>query len=105
VVVYKIDRLTRSLADFERHEVPFASVTQQFNNTTSMGRLMLNVLLSFAQFKSEVTGERIRNKIAASKRQGMWMGAPRLWATTSRTACWSSTKPRRRWCAVSSRKC
>ncbi|SFL94637.1 recombinase family protein [Nitrosomonas communis] len=81
VVVYKIDRLTRSLADFsqmveifERYEVSFVSVTQQFNTTTSMGRLMLNVLLSFAQFEREVTGERIRDKIAAAKRKGMWMG-------------------------------
>ena len=81
VVVYKIDRLTRSLADFskmvevfERQGVSFVSVTQQFNTTTSMGRLMLNVLLSFAQFEREVTGERIRDKIAASKRKGMWMG-------------------------------
>ena len=81
VVVYKIDRLTRSLADFskmvevfERHNVSFVSVTQQFNTTTSMGRLMLNVLLSFAQFEREVTGERIRDKIAAAKRKGMWMG-------------------------------
>lgn len=81
VVVYKIDRLTRSLADFskmvevfERREVSFVSVTQQFNTTTSMGRLMLNVLLSFAQFEREVTGERIRDKIAAAKRKGMWMG-------------------------------
>ena len=81
VVVYKIDRLTRSLADFskmvevfERQGVSFVSVTQQFNTTTSMGRLMLNVLLSFAQFEREVTGERIRDKIAASKAKGMWMG-------------------------------
>ncbi len=81
VVVYKIDRLTRSLADFskmvevfERFGVSFVSVTQQFNTTTSMGRLMLNILLSFAQFEREVTGERIRDKIAASKRKGMWMG-------------------------------
>ena len=81
VVVYKIDRLTRSLADFarlieifERHKVTFVSVTQQFNTTTSMGRLMLNILLSFAQFEREVTGERIRDKITASKRKGMWMG-------------------------------
>jgi DNA invertase Pin-like site-specific DNA recombinase len=81
VVVYKIDRLTRSLADFskmvevfERRAVSFVSVTQQFNTTTSMGRLMLNVLLSFAQFEREVTGERIRDKIAAAKRKGMWMG-------------------------------
>ena len=81
VVVYKIDRLTRSLADFskmvevfERQGVSFVSVTQQFNTTTSMGRLMLNVLLSFAQFEREVTGERIRDKIAAAKRKGLWMG-------------------------------
>ena len=81
VVVYKIDRLTRSLADFarmvelfDRHAVSFVSVTQSFNTTSSMGRLTLNVLLSFAQFEREVTGERIRDKIAASKRKGMWMG-------------------------------
>jgi DNA invertase Pin-like site-specific DNA recombinase len=81
VVVYKIDRLTRSLADFarlvelfDRHNVSFVSVTQQFNTTSSMGRLTLNVLLSFAQFEREVTGERIRDKIAASKAKGMWMG-------------------------------
>ncbi len=81
VVVYKIDRLTRSLADFAKiveifdaKRVSFVSVTQQFNTTTSMGRLTLNVLLSFAQFEREVTGERIRDKIAASKQKGMWMG-------------------------------
>src|SRR5499433_1803276 len=81
VVVYKVDRLTRSLADFaklielfDRHGVSFVSVTQQFNTTTSMGRLMLNMLLSFAQFEREVTGERIRDKIAASKKKGLWMG-------------------------------
>lgn len=81
IVVYKVDRLTRSLADFakmvERFDalgVSFVSVTQQFNTTTSMGRLTLNVLLSFAQFEREVTGERIRDKIAASKKKGMWMG-------------------------------
>jgi site-specific DNA recombinase len=81
IVVYKIDRLTRSLADFARmveifdtHGVSFVAVTQQFNTTTSMGRLTLNVLLSFAQFEREVTGERIRDKIAASKKRGMWMG-------------------------------
>src|SRR5690242_18656025 len=81
VVVYKIDRLTRSLADFakiveilDQRNASFVSVTQQFNTTTSMGRLTLNVLLSFAQFEREVTGERIRDKIAASKRKGMWMG-------------------------------
>ncbi len=81
VVVYKVDRLTRSLADFAKmvevfdaHGVSFVAVTQQFNTTTSMGRLTLNVLLSFAQFEREVTGERIRDKIAASKKKGMWMG-------------------------------
>src|SRR6266436_3396315 len=81
VVVYKVDRLTRSLADFAKiveifdaKGASFVSVTQQFNTTTSMGRLTLNVLLSFAQFEREVTGERIRNKIAASKKKGMWMG-------------------------------
>ena len=81
VVVYKVDRLTRSLADFAKivqvfdsDNVSFVSVTQQFNTTSSMGRLTLNVLLSFAQFEREVTGERIRDKIAASKRKGMWMG-------------------------------
>ena len=81
VVVYKIDRLTRSLFDFAKiveafdaRSVSFVSITQQFNTTTSMGRLTLNVLLSFAQFEREVAGERIRDKIAASKQKGMWMG-------------------------------
>jgi site-specific DNA recombinase len=81
VVVYKVDRLTRSLTDFAKiievfdsHAVSFVSVTQQFNTTTSMGRLTLNVLLSFAQFEREITGERIRDKFAASKKKGMWMG-------------------------------
>jgi len=81
VVVYKVDRLTRSLSDFARiietfdtQGISFVSVTQQFNTTTSMGRLTLNVPLSFAQFEREVTGERIRDKIAASKKKGMWMG-------------------------------
>lgn len=81
IVVYKVDRLTRSLTDFAKiietldaHKVSFVSVTQQFNTTNSMGRLTLNVLLSFAQFEREVTGERIRDKIASSKRKGMWMG-------------------------------
>jgi site-specific DNA recombinase len=83
VVVYKVDRLTRSLADFAKlvelfdaHGVSFVSVTQQFNTTTSMGRLTLNVLLSFAQFEREVIGERVRDKIAASKRKGLWVGGP-----------------------------
>jgi site-specific DNA recombinase len=81
VVVYKIDRLTRSLFDFakiveafEAKGVSFVSITQQFNTSSSMGRLTLNVLLSFAQFERELAGERIRDKIAASKKKGMWMG-------------------------------
>jgi site-specific DNA recombinase len=81
VLVYKIDRLTRSLMDFARMvemfdqaSASFVSITQAFNTTTSMGRLTLNVLLSFAQFEREVTGERIRDKIAQSKAKGMWMG-------------------------------
>jgi site-specific DNA recombinase len=81
IVVYKVDRLTRALADFaklvelfDKHNVSFVSVTQQFNTTTSMGRLTLNVLLSFAQFEREVTSERIRDKIAASKRPTTWLG-------------------------------
>ena len=94
VVVYKVDRLTRSLADFARlveifdgQGVSFVSVTQQFNTTSSMGRLTLNVLLSFAQFEREVTGERIRDKIAASKQKGMWMGGnvPLGYAARERT--------------------
>jgi len=83
IVVYKVDRLTRSLADFAKivelldaNEASFVSVTQAFNTTNSMGRLTLNVLLSFAQFEREVTGERIRDKIAASKKKGLWMGGP-----------------------------
>src|SRR6267378_2949208 len=83
VVVYKVDRLTRSLADFaklvelfDQHSVSFVSVTQSFNTTTSMGRLTLNVLLSFAQFEREVIGERVRDKIAASRRKGIWTGGP-----------------------------
>ena len=81
IVVYKVDRLTRSLADFAKlvelfdaHGVSFTSVTQAFNTTTSMGRLTLNMLSSFAQFEREITGERIRDKVAASKRKGIWMG-------------------------------
>ena len=83
IVVYKVDRLTRSLADFAKlvelfdaHDVSFVSVTQSFNTTSSMGRLTLNVLLSFAQFEREVIGERVRDKIAASKRKGIWVGGP-----------------------------
>ena len=81
IVVYKVDRLSRSLTDFARivevfdkHNASFVSITQQFNTTTSMGRLTLNILLSFAQFEREVIGERIRDKFAASRRKGMWMG-------------------------------
>ena len=81
IVVYKVDRLTRSLADFaklvelfDEHDVSFISVTQAFNTTTSMGRLTLNMLLSFAQFEREITGERIRDKVAASKKRGIWTG-------------------------------
>src|SRR6202042_2532771 len=81
VVVYKVDRLTRALSDFaklvevfDRRDVSFVSITQQFNTTTSMGRLTLNILLSFAQFERELIGERVRDKIAASKKKGMWMG-------------------------------
>src|SRR5262245_24238400 len=83
VVVYKVDRLTRSLADFaklvelfDEYGVSFVSITQSFNTTSSMGRLTLNVLLSFAQFEREVIGERVRDKIAASKRKGLWVGGP-----------------------------
>ena len=83
VLVYKVDRLTRSLADFaklielfEAHRVSFVSVTQSFNTRSSMGRLTLNVLLSFAQFERELIGERVRDKIAASKRKGLWVGGP-----------------------------
>ena len=81
IVVYKVDRLTRSLADLAKivdvldaHDASFVSVTQQFNTAASMGRLTLNMLLSFAQFEREIAGERIRDKIAASKKKGMWMG-------------------------------
>ena len=86
VLVYKVDRLTRSLADlaklielielFDAHGVSFVSVTQSFNTSSSMGRLTLNVLLSFAQFERELIGERVRDKIAASKRKGLWVGGP-----------------------------
>jgi site-specific DNA recombinase len=108
VVVFKVDRLTRSLADFaeiveifDAQRVSFVSVTQAFNTTTSMGRLTLNVLLSFAQFEREVTGERIRDKIAASKKRACgWAGSPRS-ATTSRNANSSSMKRKRRPCALS----
>src|SRR5207248_9786628 len=109
VVVYQVDRLTRSLADFARlvelfdaQSVSFVSVTQQFNTTSSMGRLTLNVLLSFAQFEREVTGERMRDKIAASKKKGMWMGGNVPLAMTRASARSSSTRPRPRPSAASS---
>ena len=95
IVVYKVDRLTWSLSDFAKMVdlfdgagVSLVSVTQAFNTTSSMGRLTLNVLLSFAQFEREVTAERIRDKVAASKRKGMWMGALSLWVMMSRTRRW-----------------
>ena len=99
-MVYKVDRLTRSLADFAKlvelfdlHSVSFVSITQSFNTTTSMGRLTLNVLLSFAQFEREVVGERVRDKIAASKRKGLWVGGPVPSATpASRRSSWFSLK-------------
>ena len=103
IVVYKVDRLTRSLADFaklvelfDKHGVSFVSVTQQFNTTTSMGRLTLNVLLSFAQFEREVTSERIRDKIAASKRKGLWVGgmAPLGYDTRERKITVNKLRPR-----------
>ena len=104
IVVYKVDRLTRSLADFaklvelfDEHQV--SSDTQAFNTTTSMGRLTLNVLLSFAQFEREVTGERIQDKIAASKRKGIWMGGvvPRQSKDVCRAALASSVSSTCRW--------
>ena len=103
VVVYKVDRLTRSLSDFaklielfEARGVTFVSVTQQFNTTTSMGRLMLNVLLSFAQFEREVTGERIRDKIAAAKKKGLWMGGTPPIGYESKAKSYWSIRPKRR---------
>jgi len=109
IVVYKVDRLTRSLADFaklvelfDKHTVSFVSVTQQFNTTTSMGRLTLNVLLSFAQFEREVTSERIRDKISASKRKGLWVGGMVPLGTTATSEGSPSTRLRRTGCALSS---
>jgi DNA invertase Pin-like site-specific DNA recombinase len=108
VLVYKVDRLTRSLADFAKlielfdaHAVSLVSVTQSFNTSSSMGRLTLNVLLSFAQFERELIGERVRDKIAASKRKGLWVGGPsrsamRPW---TRRSLW--LQPRLRRCARS----
>ena len=104
IVVYKVDRLTRSLADFAKlvelfdaHGVSFVSVTQQFNTTTSMGRLTLNVLLSFAQFEREVTSERIRDKIAASKRKGLWVGGMVPMGYRVKDHRRSRTRPREAW--------
>jgi site-specific DNA recombinase len=101
VVVYKVDRLTRALSDFaklvdvfDRCGVSFVSITQQFNTTTSMGRLTLNVLLSFAQFEREVTGERIRGQDCGIQEKACGWAACRRWVTTSRTASWSSTTPK-----------
>ena len=110
VVVYKVDRLTRSLSDFakivemfDKNGVSFVSVTQQFNTTSSMGRLTLNVLLSFAQFEREVTGERIRDKIAASKKKGMWMGGqPPLGYDVKDRKLVVNTRPRPRQSGTSS---
>jgi DNA invertase Pin-like site-specific DNA recombinase len=108
VVVYKVDRLTRSLADFAKmveifdaRGVSFVAVTQQFNTTTSMGRLTLNVLLSFAQFEREVTAERIRDKIAASKRKGMWMGGVPPLDMRLESVGWSSIRPKPTRCGTS----
>ena len=109
VVVYKIDRLTRSLADFAKiveildaRGASFVSVTQQFNTTTSMGRLTLNVLLSFAQFEREVIGERIRDKMPPRKRRGCGWAASHRSVIGCRTASCSSSKARRKSCARSS---
>ena len=109
IVVYKVDRLTRSLADFaklvelfDEHNVSFVSVTQQFNTTTSMGRLTLNVLLSFAQFEREVTSERIRDKISASKRKCSGSAAWSRSATTPANEASPPTSLRRTGCALSS---
>ena len=102
VVVYKVDRLSRSLLDFarimetfDRHQVSFVSVTQAFNTATSMGRLVLNVLLSFAQFEREMISERTRDKIAAARRKGKWSGGMPSWATRSnrRNSWWTTPRP------------
>ena len=102
-MVYNVDRLTRSLANFAKmveifdaQFVSFVALTQQFNTTTSMGRLTLNVLLSFAQFEREVTGERVRDKIAASKPTGCEWVVLRRWDSTSVSGSWSSTEAKRR---------
>jgi DNA invertase Pin-like site-specific DNA recombinase len=109
VVVYKVDRLSRSLFDFaklveafEEADASFVSITQAFNTTSSMGRLTLNMLLSFAQFEREVTAERIRDKIAASKAKGMWMGGTRRSATNPTVVASPSSKIMPRSCGTSS---
>ncbi len=109
IVVYKIDRLTRSLTDFARlnevldqNNVSFVAVTQQFNTSTSMGRLTLNVLLSFAQFEREVAGERIRTRLPPPRRRACGWGDPYPLATPSRTGSWSFCQTRRRSCAACS---
>jgi site-specific DNA recombinase len=96
-VVYKVDRLSRSLLDFarlmetfERHKVSFVSITQQFNSATSMGRLVLNVLLSFAQFEREIIAERTRDKVAATRRKGKWAGS---WSTPRRPSACATSSP------------
>ena len=104
------DRPTHPIADglletcrgLDQHQTSFVSVTQHFNTTSSMGRLTLNVLLSFAHFEREVTGERIRDKVAASKRKGMWMGGQCHWATRCPTRCWGSPMRKPHWCVASS---
>src|SRR6476660_8571640 len=110
VVVYKVDRLSRSLLDFarlmdrfDRRMVSFVSVTQQFNTTSSLGRLTLNILLSFAQFEREIISERTRDKMGAARRKGKWWAARRCWAMTSIRAVvgWSSTRRRRSGCGRS----
>jgi DNA invertase Pin-like site-specific DNA recombinase len=111
VVVYKVDRLSRSLLDFARmmetfgkYEVSFVSVTQEFNTATSMGRLMLNVLLSFAQFEREIISERTRDKIAAARRKGKWSGGQRSWAMMLIPVvhAWSSMPRKPNRCGLSS---
>ena len=109
IVVYKVDRLTRSLLDFaklvesfDKGGTSFVSITQSFNTTTSMGRLTLNMLLSFAQFEREVTAERIRDKIAASKAKGMWMGGIVPIGYRAEDAASCRCRRRSRWCGGSS---
>ena len=109
IVVYKIDRLSRSITDFgklieifDRFNVSFISVTQSFSTTSSMGRLTLNVLLSFAQYERELAGERIRDKFAASRRKGLWMGGWPPLGYDVRDRRLVSTRPRPSWCGTSS---